>query len=86
MPEHPSIPQLTGMAVLAVATVIWVLGLVRLLRRPRFEVTAAVHPGDTLRALPSQRQAGPVVESVELTPQEHDAFAGLVRRFSDGRP
>jgi hypothetical protein len=41
--------------------------------------------GDTLRALPRQRQSGPVAESVELTPEERAAFAGLVRQFSDSR-
>ncbi|WP_369235551.1 hypothetical protein AB5J56_26145 [Streptomyces sp. R21] len=85
MPEHVSTLQLIGVAVLALATVIWVVGLVRLLRRNRFEL-AAWRQGDALGALPSQRQAGPVVEAVELTPAERDAFAGLVRQFSDGRP
>ncbi|MGQ4383025.1 hypothetical protein [Streptomyces sp. SAS_270] len=85
MPEHASILQLTGVAVLALATAVWVVGLIRLLRRNRFEA-AAVRPGDALWALPSQRQTGPGVECVELTPAERDAFAGLVRQFSDGRP
>ncbi|MET8028102.1 hypothetical protein [Streptomyces avermitilis] len=40
---------------------------------------------DVLRALPRQRRAGPALESVDLTPAERDAFAGLVRQFSDGR-
>lgn len=38
MPEHVSILQLTGVAALALATVIWIVGLVRLLRRDRSEV------------------------------------------------
>jgi hypothetical protein len=84
MPEHVSILQLIGVAVLVLATVIWVVGLIRLLRRDRFEV-AARRQGDTLRAIPHQRQSGPVAESVELTPEEHAAFAGLVRQFSDSR-
>ncbi|MEV7884398.1 hypothetical protein ACWD3I_04810 [Streptomyces sp. NPDC002817] len=83
MPEHVSIYQLTGMAVLALATVVWAIGLTRVLRRSREAVlwrTSAVLP-----ALPYQRQAGPELESVQLTPAEHDAFAGLVRQLSDGR-
>ncbi|MEU8977521.1 hypothetical protein ACFVXW_13000 [Streptomyces sp. NPDC058251] len=84
MPEHVSIIQLIGVAVLALATVVWVVGLVRLLRRDRFEVSVWRH-GDTLRAIPRQRRSGPVAESVELTPDERAAFAGLVRQFSDSR-
>ncbi|MCX5558415.1 hypothetical protein [Streptomyces sp. NBC_00038] len=85
MPDHVSILQLTGVAALALATVIWVVGLVRLLRRGRSEVAPRRH-GDALRALPRQRRSGPDTESVELTPEEHAAFAGLVRQFSDSRP
>ncbi|MFF1448679.1 hypothetical protein ACFVYF_11075 [Streptomyces sp. NPDC058274] len=84
MPEHVSILQLIGVSVLALATVIWVVGLVRLLRRSRFEAAVWRH-GDTLRAIPPQRQSGPGAESVELTPEERAAFAGLVRQFSDSR-
>ncbi|MFD4527447.1 hypothetical protein ACFWP7_26640 [Streptomyces sp. NPDC058470] len=110
MPEQVSILQLTGAAALALATVIWVVGLVRLLRggrgRDRSEVAVqrhgdalrrhgdalqphgdAVHShSDALRAMPRQRRAGPDTAPVELTPQEHAAFAGLVRQFSESRP
>jgi len=72
--EHVSILQSLGVAVLAFAAVVWVLGLVGLVRR-----------GRTLHALPHQRRAPPHRESVELTPAERDAFAGLVRQLSDGR-
>ncbi|MCX4813008.1 MULTISPECIES: hypothetical protein [unclassified Streptomyces] len=84
MPEHVSILQLTGAAVLALATVAWVVGLTRVLRRSLAEPTAwhAAHP---LYGLPPQRATPPHVESVELTPAERDAFAGLVRQLSDGR-
>ncbi|MFI6462607.1 hypothetical protein [Streptomyces sp. NPDC050528] len=84
MPEHVSILQLTGVAVLALATVAWVFGLTRLLRRSLVEPTAwhAAHP---LHGLPPQRDTPPHLESVELTPAERDAFAGLVRQLSDGR-
>ncbi|MFC9845696.1 hypothetical protein ACFWFF_29435 [Streptomyces sp. NPDC060223] len=116
MPEQVSILQLTGAAALALATVIWVVGLVRLLRGGRGRSQAAAvrhhgdalrhhgdalrhhgdalrhhgdvlrHHGDVLRAMPRQRRSGPDTESVELTPQEHAAFAGLVRQFSESRP
>lgn len=81
MPENVSILQQIGVAVLAAATVIWAIGLVRILRRDR---VAADTPRDglPLRGLP--RQAAPSVESVELTPAERDAFAGLVRQLGDG--
>lgn len=85
MPEHVSIPQLIGVAVLALATVIWVVGLSRLIRRARVGAVVRRH-GTVLRAVPRQRWSGPVTESVDLTPEEHAAFAGLVRRFSDSRP
>jgi hypothetical protein len=38
----------------------------------------------SLPALPQQRQTGSRSESVELTPEEADAFADLVRHFVDG--
>ncbi|WP_019066529.1 hypothetical protein [Streptomyces hokutonensis] len=84
MPAHVSILQLTGVAVLALATVAWVLGLTRILRRALAEPTVwhAAHP---LHGLPGQRDTAPHLESVELTPAERDAFAGLVRQLSDGR-
>jgi len=81
--EHVSILQSLGVALLALATVVWVIGLIRLLRRARSG--AGLWHGHTLHALPHQRQAGPRLESVELTPAERDAFAGLVRQLSDGR-
>ncbi|MFE1453694.1 hypothetical protein ACFW7K_00985 [Streptomyces sp. NPDC058735] len=37
--------------------------------------------GHSLPALPQQRQTGPRSESVELTLEERDAFAQLVRRL-----
>ncbi|MEU1455809.1 hypothetical protein [Streptomyces avermitilis] len=90
MPEHASILQLTGVTVLALAMGVWIAGLIRLLRAPRGgrgirHRTEAHRRRDVLRALPRQRQAGPALESVNLTPAERDAFAGLVRQFSDGR-
>ncbi|WP_369247248.1 hypothetical protein [Streptomyces sp. R41] len=83
MPEHVSMFQLVGLPVLALVTAICLVGLGRLRRRKRME--AAVRHHHTLRAMPDQRRSGPVTESVELTPEEHAAFVGLVRRFSDSR-
>ncbi|MEU3851910.1 hypothetical protein [Streptomyces sp. NPDC029554] len=40
--------------------------------------------GHSLPALPQQRQTGSRAESVELTPEERDAFAALVRHLAEG--
>lgn len=82
MPEHVSIFQLTGMAVLALATVVWAIGLTRVLRRSR---DTTLWRSAQLPALPHQRETGPDLETVQLSPAEQDAFAGLVRQLSDGR-
>ncbi|MEV0175760.1 hypothetical protein AB0I00_32180 [Streptomyces sp. NPDC050803] len=84
MPEHVSIFQLLGVAVLALVTVAWAVGLARVLRRSR-PGAALWHADPALSALPHQRQAGPQLEAVQLTPAEQDAFAGLVRQLVDGR-
>ncbi|MEU1530411.1 hypothetical protein [Streptomyces fagopyri] len=85
MPEHVSISQLIGVAVLALVTVIWAIGLIRLARRAR--AAGLLRPrGAVLPAMPDQRRSGPVAESVQLTAEERVAFAGLVRQFSDSRP
>ncbi|MGW6144451.1 hypothetical protein, partial [Streptomyces sp. NPDC055140] len=74
MPEHVSIFLQMGVAFLAVATVVWVVGLVRLVRHVGWGTERP------LASLPGQ--GGPALESVPLTPDERDAFAGLVRQFS----
>ncbi|MEU6527902.1 hypothetical protein ABZ869_01760 [Streptomyces sp. NPDC046928] len=84
MPEHVSILQLLGPVVLALAAVLWVTGLVRLLRRYR-PVNPRWAPDQPLAGLPQQRQTAPDREAVELTPAERDAFAGLVHRLNTGR-
>ncbi|SDL06484.1 hypothetical protein [Streptomyces indicus] len=82
--------QQIGLAVLLVATVAWVVGLVRLLRRDRFEI-AIWREAQRAGALPAHldgipRQSVPhPIERVDLTEEEHAAFAGLVRRLSDKR-
>ncbi|MET9080914.1 hypothetical protein ACIPX0_17995 [Streptomyces sp. NPDC090075] len=80
MPAHVSTLQLIGMAALTLATVAWAVVVTRLLRRNR-RAALAWHAGRVLPVLPHQEQAGPPRESVELTPAEQDAFAGLVRRL-----
>ncbi|WP_086870568.1 hypothetical protein [Streptomyces viridochromogenes] len=84
MPEHVSILQLLGPVVLALAAVLWVTGLLRLLRRYR-PVNQRRASGQPLPGLPRQRQTAPDREAVELTPAERDAFAGLVHRLNTGR-
>lgn len=90
--EHVSILQSLGVAVLALAAVVWVLGLVDVVRRGRsgaglwLTCRTLWFTGRTpLRAFPHQRQAPPLRESVDLTSAERDAFAGLVRQLSGGR-
>ena len=87
MPEHVSTLQLTGVAVLTVAGVVWAVVVMRLLRRARVEAVAEVvaerRSAAALPALPHQPHVGPPQESVELTPAEQDAFAGLVRQLGD---
>ncbi|MFF0203634.1 hypothetical protein [Streptomyces sp. NPDC005017] len=84
MPEHVSILQWAGVTVLALGAAAWAVGLSRALRRGRFEAVAQMPGPVALPALPRQRQAAPDLESVELTPAERDAFAGLVRQFAEG--
>ncbi|WP_369170018.1 hypothetical protein AB5J49_20140 [Streptomyces sp. R28] len=84
MPEHVSFLQLLGPVVLALAAVLWVIGLTRVLRRARTG-SSPWRSVPVLSALPHQRQTAPELEAVELTPAERDAFAGLVRQLGDGR-
>ncbi|MFG2651005.1 hypothetical protein [Streptomyces sp. NPDC048436] len=79
MLQNVSILQQIGVAVLAVATVVWAVGLVRVLRRDRFDVDVW-RQAQTLAALPAQ-SGPPRAETVELTADERVAFAGLVREF-----
>ncbi|MFD4504100.1 hypothetical protein [Streptomyces sp. NPDC058457] len=80
MPAHASTLQLIGMAALTLATVGWAVVVTRLLRRNRREAIAW-HAARALPAFPHQLKAAPPRETVELTPAEQDAFAGLVRRL-----
>ncbi|MGW4565164.1 hypothetical protein ACWEN3_22985 [Streptomyces sp. NPDC004561] len=80
MPEHVSSLQLAGAAALTLAGVVWAISVMRLLRRFRAEALREL-PAARLPVLPPQPQSGPPRESVELTPAERDAFAGLVRQL-----
>ncbi|MEU7582325.1 hypothetical protein AB0B50_32610 [Streptomyces sp. NPDC041068] len=83
MLQDVSIVQQIGVAVLAVATVVWAVGLVRVMRKDRYDVEVW-RRSQALRSLPSQ-QGPPRAETVELTADERAAFAGLVRQFGEGR-
>ncbi|MET9495898.1 hypothetical protein [Streptomyces sp. NPDC006552] len=83
MPEHVSVLQQIGVVMLAVATVAWVAGLIRLVRVVALPPPRSVPRSLPLGSLPGQAQA-PALESVPLTPDEQDAFAVLIRQF--GRP
>ncbi|MGY0485990.1 hypothetical protein [Streptomyces sp. WG-D5] len=83
MPEHVSILQQLGLALVALAVVAWGVAVARLVRTvafgpPRSRDRMAPLP---MGALPTQSRA-PALESVPLTADEQDAFAGLVREFS----
>ncbi|GAB7109036.1 hypothetical protein JCM4814A_73500 [Streptomyces phaeofaciens JCM 4814] len=96
MPLHLTIPQLAGLTLLALASVAWLIGMNRMLRRIRSREAAL--PGlaapatpvvltvpEVAEALPRPEEAFPHREAVELTPAEKDAFAGLVRQLDGGR-
>ncbi|MDT0464363.1 hypothetical protein [Streptomyces gibsoniae] len=94
MPVHMSTFQLLGVPALALVTAVWIVYVGRALRRrddeeaARWRVRAedaARYHHEVLRGLPRQPQSGPELESVELTPAEQDAFAGLMRQLRDGR-
>ncbi|WP_264935172.1 hypothetical protein, partial [Streptomyces sp. A012304] len=68
MPEHLSMTQLAGGAVLVLACGAWLVGLTRALRRSRpgaGYVVSGRRP-HSLSALPNQRPPAPALETVEL--------------------
>ncbi|MEU1598417.1 hypothetical protein ABZ468_37770 [Streptomyces sp. NPDC005708] len=83
MPAHVSTFQLLGVPLLALATAVWIVCVGRVVHQRRLEESVRRHR-TALRALPPQ-QTSPALESVELTPAERDAFAGLMRQFDEGR-
>ena len=78
--EHVPILQSMGAAILLLAAALWVFVLIGLARRGHFG-PVPWSTGRPLRGLPRQRQSAPVLESVELSAAEKDAFEGLVRRL-----
>ncbi|MEU3372362.1 hypothetical protein ACFYM2_29400 [Streptomyces sp. NPDC006711] len=83
MAQNLTIIQQIGLSVLAAASVAWVVGLVRVLRRERTDRARwrAVRPLGAVGP-----QAGPPArEAVALTEAERDAFAGLVRQLDPRR-
>ncbi|MFE9174197.1 hypothetical protein ACFYNZ_32950 [Streptomyces kebangsaanensis] len=83
MPEHVSLLMWFGVALPAALTFAAIIGMARIRRSLHLE-TARQHPDQRLTALPPQPGTAPRRESVELTPAERDAFAGLMRRLGDG--
>ncbi|MCX4881403.1 MULTISPECIES: hypothetical protein [unclassified Streptomyces] len=81
--EHVPVLQSMGAAILLFAAAFWVFVLIGLARRGYFGPVVR-STGRTPRVLRRQRRSAPTLENVELTPAERDAFAGLVRRLSDG--
>ncbi|MFF5707069.1 hypothetical protein ACFY7H_31975 [Streptomyces sp. NPDC012794] len=77
-----SLVQEIGLAVLAVAALVWVFGLGHMLWDSRFhQPEPAVHEG--LPVIPAQRRADThPMESVQLTEAEEQAFAGLIRTIA----
>ncbi|GHI84768.1 hypothetical protein ACWGF3_30385 [Streptomyces xanthophaeus] len=74
-----SLAQEIGLAVLFVATLVWVVGLGHMLWDSRFHHP---EPGafDGLPVIPAQRSAAAhPMESVELTEAEQQAFAEVIR-------
>ncbi|MFJ8155087.1 hypothetical protein [Streptomyces sp. NPDC094468] len=80
MSEHVAPLQLIGVTALALATVVWMVVLARVVRHTRRAATAG-GPGHVLPGRSRRFRTGPPQEAVELTPAEQDAFAGLVRRL-----
>ncbi|MFI8232037.1 hypothetical protein ACIGDI_24680 [Streptomyces sp. NPDC085900] len=83
--EHVPVLQSMGAAILLLTAALWVFALYALSRRGHFGPVPRLAGGRSPRLLPRRRQSAPHLESVELTPAERAAFAGLVRQLSDGR-
>ncbi|MER7487345.1 hypothetical protein ABTY20_15830 [Streptomyces sp. NPDC126497] len=93
MPEYTTLSRTTGVAVLALVAVACAAGLTDALRRRRVRTRGRArghleatprHTPHGVPVIPRQRRTGPHAEAVRLTPAERDAFAVLVRRFSEG--
>ncbi|MEZ3179980.1 hypothetical protein KYY02_15185 [Streptomyces pimonensis] len=96
MPEYTTLSRTTGATVLTLVAVACAAGLADALRRRRGRTRAREPFGEAARqrhtghaphgtpVVPRQRRTGSCEEAVRLTPAERDAFAVLVRRFSEG--
>ncbi|MET7296513.1 hypothetical protein ABZS79_31140 [Streptomyces griseoloalbus] len=93
MREHETISRTAGATVLTLVAVVCAAGLADVLRRRRGRIrerargrseTARRHTPHGIPTIPRQRRTGPAAEAVHLTDAERDAFAGLVRRLSEG--
>ncbi|GGV86023.1 hypothetical protein [Streptomyces griseoloalbus] len=93
MREHGTISRTAGTAVLTLVAVVCTAGLADALRRRRGRLreraqgrseAARRHTPHGIPTVPRQRRTGPSAEAVDLTDAERDAFAGLVRRLSEG--
>ncbi|ARX84138.1 MULTISPECIES: hypothetical protein [Streptomyces] len=80
--QGASIVQQTGVVLLAALTAIWAVTFLHVQRRRAAEPATGNSP--SLGSLPVQ-SGPPRAESVELTPDERAAFAGLIRQFGRGR-
>ncbi|SCD46882.1 hypothetical protein GA0115251_10889 [Streptomyces sp. TverLS-915] len=91
MPQHVSVMQQVGVAALVTAAVAWAVGLARGARgdrgvrgtEPAVPRAATIPASAGTRRPRIPRQSVPASESVELTPAERAAFAGLVRRLEE---
>jgi hypothetical protein len=83
MPEHVPILIWCGVVLPAVLVVACAIGFAGYRFGLRIEIRQRHHAPGRLGVL-SQRRSGPHRECVELTAAERAAFAGLVRRLSDG--
>ncbi|ASY34329.1 hypothetical protein CAC01_18025 [Streptomyces sp. CLI2509] len=80
--------QQVGVAALVTAAVAWAVGLARGVRgvrgtEPAVPRAATIPAPAGTRRPRIPRQSVPTSESVELTPAERAAFAGLVRRLEE---
>ncbi|WP_458244295.1 hypothetical protein [Streptomyces sp. MAI_2237] len=83
--EHVPVLQSMGAAILLLTAALWVFALYTFARRGYFGPGPRLVVRGPRAVLPRRRQSAPHLESVELTPAERAAFAGLVRQLSDGR-
>ncbi|GAA3200234.1 hypothetical protein GCM10010451_58440 [Streptomyces virens] len=93
MREHETISRTAGATVLVLVAAVCAAGLADVLRRRRGRTRerlrggfapAPPHTPHGSPTIPRQQRTSPQEETVHLTAAERDAFAGLVRRFTEG--